>query len=129
MPNCLPSTGLYTDNVCRTGLAIFANRGLKLSGSQIRNHSLENSRSNSDWNHSELLREFSSEWLRICDPDSFKPLLANIARPVLQTLSVYSPVDGKQFGIESHYMVHPADDSLSGISDIRLSIAKDNRHI
>ncbi|WP_199524877.1 ThiF family adenylyltransferase [Pseudoalteromonas sp. bablab_jr011] len=90
---------------------------------------LEKCITNPDWNHSELLREFSSEWLRICDPDSFKPLLANIARPALQTLSVYSPVDGKQFGIESHYMVHPADDSLSGISDIRLSIAKDNRRI
>ncbi|EGQ9854203.1 ThiF family adenylyltransferase [Vibrio cholerae] len=90
---------------------------------------LEKCITNPDWNHSELLREFSSEWLRICAPDSFKPLLANIARPALQTLSVYSPVDGKQFGIESHYMVHPADDSLSGISDIRLSIAKDNRRI
>lgn len=82
-----------------------------------------------DWNHRELLREFSSEWLRICSPDSFKPLLANIANPVLQTLSVYSPIDSKNFGIESHYMVHSADRAISGISDIQLSIQKDNRHI
>lgn len=90
---------------------------------------LERCITNPDWNHSELLREFSSEWLRICAPDNFKPLLANIARPVLQTLLVYRPVDGKQFGIESHYMVHPADDSLSGISDIQLSIQKGTRRI
>ncbi|WP_342804973.1 ThiF family adenylyltransferase [Alteromonas sp. M12] len=88
---------------------------------------LEMCLTNPDWNNKELLREFYSDWLRKCRQDDSKPLLANIEKPILQRLAVYAPLSDKEFGIESHYMVHPADNSFSGISDIHLSMVKGNR--
>jgi len=88
---------------------------------------LEKCLTDPDWNNRELLREFYSDWLRICRQDDPKPLLANIEKPILQRLAVYSPVKGKRYGVESHYMVHPADYSFSGISDIHMSMVKGNR--
>lgn len=82
-----------------------------------------------DWNKKELLREFYSDWQRICQCGSAKPLLANIEKPILQRLTVYSAVEGKEYGIESHDMVHPADSSFSGLSDIHRSMVKGNRQI
>ena len=81
------------------------------------------------WNNEELLREFYSDWLRNCVSNGSKPLLANIESPTLQILSVYSPVVGKNYGIESYHMVHPADCSFSDISDIHLSMIKGNRKV
>jgi hypothetical protein len=88
---------------------------------------LEKGLTDPNWNNKELLREFYSDWLRKCKRDGTKPLLANIERPILQRLAVYAPVSGKKYGLESHYMVHPADSSFSGISDIHLSMVKGNR--
>ncbi len=85
--------------------------------------------SDPEWNKKELLREFYSDWLRLCQCGSAKPLLANIEKPILQRLTVYSAVEGREYGIESHDMVHPADSSFSSLSDIHRSMVKGNRQI
>ncbi|PYE33905.1 ThiF family protein [Idiomarina fontislapidosi] len=82
-----------------------------------------------EWNRRELLREFYSDWLRLCRSSNRRPLLANLEKPKLQKLSVYRPVKDSKQGIESHYMVHPSDNSFSDISDIYLSMVKGNRQI
>lgn len=90
---------------------------------------LEKCISDPDWNKKELLREFYSDWLRLCQCGSAKPLLANIEKPILQRLTVYSAVEGREYGIESHDMVHPADSSFSSLSDIHRSMVRGNRQI
>lgn len=80
-----------------------------------------------NFNNDELLREFYSDWQRIFPSNNTKPLLANIEQPTLQRLTVYNPVKGQKYGIESHLLVEPSDIHFSDISDMNLSIAKGNR--
>jgi hypothetical protein len=90
---------------------------------------LNSALSDPDWNRSELLREFYSNWLFLCGDRLSKPLLVNCSDPDLQRLDVYEPVNGQKYGIESHYVVHPSDTSISRLNDIQLSLTQANRTI
>lgn len=89
---------------------------------------LERAITDSTWNEQELLREFYSNWLQNCISER-KELLVCCSDPKLQRLNVYSPMDGAKYGIESHYLVEPADYSLSSVSQLRYSAKNSKRNI
>jgi hypothetical protein len=90
---------------------------------------LERTITDPEWNERELLREFYSNWLEVCDLKGERPLLVACAAPVLQSLAVYSPQQNAKFGLDSHYLVEPSDISLSPITGINWSATRAKRSL
>lgn len=64
---------------------------------------LESGLSDNKWNRSELLREFYSNWVQLCDIS--KPeLICASADGELEEIEVYFPVKGKMYGYDSQWM-------------------------
>ena len=82
-----------------------------------------------EWNQRELLREFYSNWLQICDLDHERPLLVACSDPVLQSLAVYSPQPDAKSGLNCHYLVEPADNSLSPLNGLKWSATNVRRSL
>jgi len=70
-----------------------------------------------DWNRQELLREFKSCWLNICDFDNRPVLLANDSG-LLEEIDVYSPVKGSEGGLSSYYLAQSEDTDLADAAKI-----------
>jgi len=70
-----------------------------------------------DWNRQELLREFKSCWLNICDFDNRPVLLANDGG-LLEEIDVYSPVKGSEGGLSSYYLAQSEDTDLADAAKI-----------
>ncbi|POC02405.1 thiamine biosynthesis protein ThiF, partial [Vibrio vulnificus] len=51
-----------------------------------------------DWNRNELLREFKSCWLNVCDFDD-RPVLLTNDNGKLEEIDVYKPLNKQAFGV------------------------------
>lgn len=89
---------------------------------------LKSAITNPDWNKRELLREFYSNWLCLCDQNQ-KPLLINFSQPILQRVDVYEPLDKAKYGLHSYYVAHPSDSEISGLSEMHFAIKEHKRKI
>lgn len=123
--------GIILGSICvndRDSVSVnFARPELAVEESLKRHHALlESAITNEEWNERELLREFYSNWLQICDLYE-KQLLVSCADTSLQRLNVYSPIVDVKYGINSHYLVEPKDKTLSAISELRYSAKNTKR--
>lgn len=80
------------------------------------------------WNKRELLREFYSSWLGLCDAN-LKPLLINFSQPALQKVDVYEPLNKAGYGLHSYYVAHPSDSEISELSEMCFAIKKNKRKV
>ncbi len=64
---------------------------------------LENGLSDPEWNKSELLREFYSNWLELCD-FSKPELICASKHGELEKIEIYFPVKEKTYGYDSQWM-------------------------
>jgi len=69
---------------------------------------------NPDWNRSELLREFQSNWIQLCLPKN-KQLLAVCTDVNLQESNVLRPLKGSTYGFDSYYMAEISGSNSSKI--------------
>ncbi|MCE8039810.1 ThiF family adenylyltransferase [Halomonas sp. MCCC 1A11062] len=72
------------------------------------------------WNERELLREFYSNWLFLCDKEK-KPLLINFSQPILQRVDVYEPLEKVPYGLHSYNVAHPSDSEISELSEMHFA--------
>tara|TARA_Y100001970_G_scaffold293752_1_gene442885 strand:+ start:4495 stop:6225 length:1731 start_codon:yes stop_codon:yes gene_type:complete len=84
--------------------------------------------SDPDWNERELLREFYSNWLILCNSEQ-KPLLINFSQPVLQRVDVYEPLEKVQYGLHSYFVAHPSDSEISKLSEMQFAIKEKKRKV
>lgn len=89
---------------------------------------LKSAMTNPEWNNRELLREFYSNWLNLCDAKQ-KPLLINFSEPVLKKVDVYEPLNEKGHGLHSYYVAHPSDSEISELSEMQFGIKKHKRTV
>lgn len=80
------------------------------------------------WNKKELLREFYSNWLFLCDEQQ-KPLLINFSQPILQQVDVYEPLVNVPYGLHSYYVAHPSDSEISKCSELHFAIKERKRKV
>lgn len=71
----------------------------------------------SDWNRNELLREFSSNWLGVCDFKSKKILLTSTSGK-LEEVDVLRPLPNSKYGVNSYHLVQTQDSDLSAIASL-----------
>lgn len=83
---------------------------------------------NPEWNERELLREFYSNWLFLCNKEQ-KPLLINFSQPILQRVDVYEPLEKVPYGLHSYYVAHPSDSEISNLSEMHFAIKKSKRKV
>ena len=81
-----------------------------------------------DGNERELIREFYSNWLFLCNSGQ-KPLLINFSQPILQRVDVYEPIEKMQYGLHSYYVAHPSDSEISELSEIQFAIRERDRKV
>ena len=79
-----------------------------------------------DWNWSELLREYSTEWMRLCKPSSGR-LVSAISGSAPGCYELLAPVPGAKFGLDSNYMILGDKESLSPLSALRVSATRKER--
>lgn len=70
-----------------------------------------------EWNRQELLREFKSCWLNICEHDD-RPVLLDCENGVLEEIDVYRPLAKNEIGISSYYIAQSKDTDLSAFSHL-----------
>lgn len=80
----------------------------------------------SDWNWTELLREYSTEWQKICKPSSDK-LVSAIPCSDLESYELLAPVPGARFGLDANYLILGDKESLSPLSALRVSATRRER--
>ena len=71
----------------------------------------------SDWNRHELLREFSSNWLGICDLKS-KQILLTSASGKLEEVDVLRSLANCEYGVSSYHLGQTKDSDLSAIASL-----------
>lgn len=69
------------------------------------------------WNRQELLREFKSCWLNVCDFDDTPVLLTNDSG-ALEEIDVYRPINKFNFGVRSYYLAQSKDSDLAAAAKI-----------
>ncbi|KJY80280.1 ThiF family adenylyltransferase [Vibrio nigripulchritudo] len=69
------------------------------------------------WNRQELLREFKSCWLNVCDFDD-RPMLLTNDSGTLEEIDVYRPVNKYSFGVRSYYLAQSKDTDLAAAAKI-----------
>lgn len=69
------------------------------------------------WNRNELLREFQSCWLRICDFDN-RPILLTNDSALLEEIDVFRPLQGAKYGVASFYLAQSANTHIGNIAKI-----------
>lgn len=69
------------------------------------------------WNRQELLREFKSCWLNVCDVDD-RPVLLTNDSGALEEIDVFRPVTGCKFGVSSFYLAQSKDTDLAATAKI-----------
>ncbi|ELV8750298.1 ThiF family adenylyltransferase [Vibrio vulnificus] len=70
-----------------------------------------------DWNRKELLREFKSCWLNVCDFDD-RPVLLTNDNGKLEEIDVYKPVNKQDFGVSSYYLAQSKDTDLAAAAKV-----------
>lgn len=70
-----------------------------------------------EWNKKELLREFQSCWLNVCDFHS-RPILLTNDCGLLEEIDVYRPVKDSEFGVRSYYLAQSKDTDLADAAKI-----------
>lgn len=71
-----------------------------------------------EWNQKELLREFQSFWLRLCEVND-SPILFNCESGDLEEIDVYRPIPGKNTGFGRYYLAQAADSKLSDLAHLK----------
>lgn len=71
--------------------------------------------SDPEWNRKELLREFKSCWLNICDHND-RPILLTCERGELEEIDVYRP--SGEIGFNSYYLAQAKDTDLSAVAQL-----------
>ena len=69
------------------------------------------------WNRQELLREFKSCWLNVCDFDD-RPVLLTNDSGALEEIDVFRPVKERKFGVSSYYLAQSKDTGLAAAAKI-----------
>jgi hypothetical protein len=69
------------------------------------------------WNRQELLREFKSCWLSVCDFNDRPVLLTNDSGS-LEEIDVFRPVTNRKFGVNSYYLAQSKNTDLADIAKI-----------
>lgn len=75
--------------------------------------------SDPEWNRQELLREFQSCWLSICDYKD-RPILLTSLNGDLEEIDVYRPKSDSNIGINSYYLAQTRDTDLSKLAQLHL---------
>ena len=70
-----------------------------------------------DWNRKELLREFKSCWLNVCDFDE-RPVLLTNDSGTLEEIDVYKPVKNSNFGVRSYYLAQSENTDLAAAAKV-----------
>lgn len=70
-----------------------------------------------DWNRQELLREFQSCWLNVCDFDN-RPILLTNDSGALEEIDVFRPLKGCKFGVRSFYLAQSKTTELAAAAKI-----------
>ncbi|AYV24972.1 ThiF family adenylyltransferase [Vibrio mediterranei] len=70
-----------------------------------------------DWNRKELLREFKSCWLNVCDFDE-RPVLLTNDSGALEEIDVYKPVKNFKFGVRSYYLAQSEKTDLAAAAKV-----------
>jgi hypothetical protein len=78
---------------------------------------LEKAITDPDWNRKELLREFKSCWLNVCDFDE-RPVLLTNDSGALEEIDVYKPVNNFKFGVRSYYLAQSKDTDLAAAAKV-----------
>ncbi|MGR5129230.1 ThiF family adenylyltransferase [Photobacterium swingsii] len=78
---------------------------------------LEKAMTDPEWNKQELLREFKSCWLSVCDFDN-RPVLLTNDNGALEEIDVYRPVKEHDFGVRSYYLAQSKDTDLAAAAKI-----------
>jgi hypothetical protein len=72
---------------------------------------------NPEWNRHELLREFSSNWLGVCDLNS-KQILLTSASGKLEEINVLRSLANCDYGVNSFHLAQTKDNDLSAIASL-----------
>jgi len=81
-----------------------------------------------EWNRQELLREFSSNWLGVCDFEGKKILLTS-ASGKLEELKVLRSIINSNHGFNSYHLAQTGDSDLSAIASLHWNINKTKRPV
>ncbi|MGL1633562.1 ThiF family adenylyltransferase [Vibrio parahaemolyticus] len=114
--------GVKLGSVCvndRDSVSVNFNMPLLVIEESLKRHVVILTKSiiDSDWNRRELLREFKSCWLSVCDFDS-RPILLTNDSGKLEEIDVYRPLKERQIGVQSYYLAQSKDSDLSEIAKI-----------
>lgn len=95
-------------NICvndRDSVSVNFEQPLIAIGESLRRHIeiLQKALTDSDWNKSELLREFHSNWLSICEQNDKNLVCASI-NGELEKMKILRPESGKNIGLNSFYL-------------------------
>lgn len=74
-----------------------------------------------EWNRHELLREFSSNWLGVCDSKS-KQMLLTSASGKLEEVDVLRSLSNSDYGVNSYHLAQTKDSDLSVIASLHWNI-------
>lgn len=81
-----------------------------------------------EWNRQELLREFSSNWLGVCDIKS-KQILLTSASGKLEEVDVLRSLANCDYGVNSYHLAQTKDSDLSVIARLHWNTNKADRPI
>lgn len=81
-----------------------------------------------EWNRHELLREFSSNWLGVCDVKS-KQILLTSASGKLEEVNVLRSLANCDYGVNSYHLAQTKDSDLSAIARLHWNTNKVDRPI
>lgn len=70
-----------------------------------------------EWNRQELLREFKSCWLSVCNFND-RPVLLTNDNGALEEIDVYRPIKGCNWGFRSYYLAQSRDTDLASAAQI-----------
>ncbi|MBA6256449.1 MULTISPECIES: ThiF family adenylyltransferase [unclassified Colwellia] len=79
-----------------------------------------------EWNRHELLREFSSNWLGVCDLKNKRMLLTS-ASGKLEEIDVLRPLPNNNHGVNSYHLAQSQDSDLSAIASLHWNNNKSKR--
>ena len=78
------------------------------------------------WNRHELLREFSSNWSRVCDLES-KQVLLTSANGKLEEVDVLRSLADCDYGVNSYHLAQTKDSDVSAIASLHWNLNKVKR--
>jgi hypothetical protein len=81
-----------------------------------------------EWNRHELLREFSSNWLGVCDLKS-KQVLLTSAEGKLEEVDVLRSLASCNYGVNSYHLAQTKNSDISSIASLHLNLNKDKRPV